>query len=122
MIAIANVIPKLQTAKDVVRQISKKSRFRKPFDCQHVQASESLVATTRQRIYHNFSSLWAKLSWEISLLVICEIWGVFHNTMTAADKYSLRNIDNLRSRFNGSYLKNEKRFLNLFFAAFLKFT
>ena len=108
MIAIANVIPKLQTAKDVVRQISKKSRFRKPFDSQHVKASESLVASTRQRFYHNFSSLWAKLSWEISLLVICEIWGVFVNTLTLDDKYPPRNCENLRLPIQMQFYKKRK--------------
>ena len=34
MTLIAYVFPKLQNAKDVVKQISKKSRFRRPFDKQ----------------------------------------------------------------------------------------
>ena len=35
------------------------------------------------------------MSWEISLLVICEILGLFVNTSTADKKYSPRNNGNL---------------------------
>ena len=37
MIAVANVFPKLQTEKILVRPLSKNYRFRKPFDSQHVK-------------------------------------------------------------------------------------
>ena len=43
MIVIANVFRKLQTVKDLVRPLSKKSRFRTPFDSQHVKGSQTLV-------------------------------------------------------------------------------
>ena len=35
MIVIANVFPKLQTMKDLVRQLSENRRFRTLFDSQH---------------------------------------------------------------------------------------
>ena len=73
MTLIAYLFPKLQTAKDGVRQTSKKHRFRTHFDSQHVKGSESLVKSAWQHFYHNFSSLWAKRTWKMSLLVICEI-------------------------------------------------
>ena len=40
MIVIANVFPKLQTVKILVRPLSKKRRFRTRFDSEHVKASQ----------------------------------------------------------------------------------
>ena len=60
MTSMAYAFRKLQTAKDVVRQISKNTHFASLFNSQHVKASESLVKSARQRFYHNFSSLWVK--------------------------------------------------------------
>ena len=42
MIAIANVFPKLQTVKILVRPHSKKRCFRTHFDSEHVRASQTL--------------------------------------------------------------------------------
>ena len=43
MIVIATLFRKLQIVKDLVRPLSKKHRFRTPFDSQHVKGSETLV-------------------------------------------------------------------------------
>ena len=43
MTLIADVFPKLQNAKDVVRQMSKKSCFRRPFDKKHGKRSQPLL-------------------------------------------------------------------------------
>ena len=43
MIVIATLFRKLQTVKDLVRPLSKKHRFRAPFDSQHVKGSHTLV-------------------------------------------------------------------------------
>ena len=43
MSLIAYVFPKLETAKDVVSEMSKKQRFRAPFDSQHPKGCETLV-------------------------------------------------------------------------------
>ena len=43
MIVIANVLPRLQTVKILVRPLSKMRRFRKRFDSQHVKALQILV-------------------------------------------------------------------------------
>ena len=42
MTLVAYVCPKLQTAKDLVRPMSKKCCFRTPFDNQLVKGSETL--------------------------------------------------------------------------------
>ena len=137
MTLIAYVFPKLETAEDVVGQRSKKPRFRTPFDSQQAKGYQKLLESRRQHFCHIFSSLkWKlslkmsllviceilglfvkgyqkllesrrqhfchifsslkwKLSLKMSLLVICEILGLFVNTLTANDKYSLRNSKNL---------------------------
>ena len=43
MILIANVFPKLQTMKILVRPLSKKPHFRRRFDSQRVETSEIVV-------------------------------------------------------------------------------
>ena len=43
MIVIPTFFRKLQTVKDLVRPLSKKHRFRNPFDSQLVQGSQTLV-------------------------------------------------------------------------------
>ena len=43
MVVIANVIPKLQNVKDLVRRLYKKSRFRTTFDSRNVKACPTLV-------------------------------------------------------------------------------
>ena len=48
MIAIAYVIPKLQTVKDLVRQISKKPRFGTLFHSQNVERYQTLLESARQ--------------------------------------------------------------------------
>ena len=53
---IANVFPKLLTVKILVRPLSKKRRFRKRFDRQHVKVSQILSKSPRQPIYHVCSS------------------------------------------------------------------
>ena len=52
MTIIAYVFPKLQTAKYVVRQMSKKSCFRRPFDKQNGKWSQTLMKSVRQHLYH----------------------------------------------------------------------
>ena len=87
MTLITYVFQKIRTAKDAVRQMSKKPRFRTLSDSQHVKWSQTLVISVRQHFYHICSSLWAKLIWKVSFLVICDILGHFVKILTAGDKY-----------------------------------
>ena len=57
MALIANVFANLQTAKNLARSMSKKCRFRKPLESQHVKVSEALLKSARQHFSHNLSSL-----------------------------------------------------------------
>ena len=50
----AYAFPKLQTAKDAVRQISNKPYFRTLSDSQHVNVSQILVESALQQFYQIF--------------------------------------------------------------------
>ena len=43
MTFIADLFPKLRTAKNVVRYLSRKSRFKGPFDRQHGKRAQTLL-------------------------------------------------------------------------------
>ena len=70
---IAYVFPKLRTANNMVRQMSKNSCFRTPFGKQHGKRLQTLLKSARQHLYHIYCSLGRKLSWKKYLLVICKI-------------------------------------------------
>ena len=46
MIAIGTFFRKLRTVKDLVRPLSKRCRFRTPFDIQHVKGSQTVVKSS----------------------------------------------------------------------------
>ena len=94
-IAIANLFPKLQTVKILVRPLSKKHRFRTRFGSQHVKASQIVPKSPWDRFNHVFSSFSAKLIWKVSPLMLGEILGVFVNTLTDDDKYRVQDCENL---------------------------
>ena len=71
-------------------------RFRKSFESQRANTSETLLKSAWQHLYHIFQSFWEILSCMMSLVVICESLGLFVNTLTADDKYFLCNRENLR--------------------------
>ena len=52
MTLIADLFPKLRTPKNVVRYMSKKSRFKRPFDRQHGTRVETLLKSERQHRYN----------------------------------------------------------------------
>ena len=54
MTLIANIFPKLPTPKNLVRYLSKKFRFRGPFDKQHGKRVETLLKSERQHFYHMY--------------------------------------------------------------------
>ena len=75
--------------------MSKKPRFRILFNSQHAKGSQTLLKSAREHFYYISVTLLEKWSWKMSPLVISEILGLFVNTLTAYDKYSLRNDQNL---------------------------
>ena len=52
MTFIAHLFPKLRTPKNVVRYLSKKSRFKGPFDKQHGKRVQTLLPSEPQHRYH----------------------------------------------------------------------
>ena len=57
MIVIANVLPILQTAKNLFRPLSKKRLFKTSIDSQQVKEFQIFVKSARDHLYHIFSSL-----------------------------------------------------------------
>ena len=51
MTFIADLFPKLRTPKNVVRYLSKKSRFQGPFDRQHGKRVQTLLRSEPQHRY-----------------------------------------------------------------------
>ena len=119
MILIAYLFPKLPSAKEVLRQMSKMSCFRKPFDKRHSKGSETVLKSAQLDFYHIHWSLQRRLSWKKSLLVICKILGLSVNTLTAGEKYSLPNCHKLTQPIQ-MQLSKKKIFFQFLFA-FLKF-
>ena len=54
------------------------------------------------------------MSWKKSLLVISKILGMFINTLTADEKYSVPKKDNLTQPIQMQLSKKQNVFLNLF--------
>ena len=52
MTLIAELFPKLRTPENLVRYMSKKSRFQKPFDKQHGKLVQTLLRSGQQHCYH----------------------------------------------------------------------
>ena len=114
MIVIANVFPKLQTVKILVRALSKKGRFTKRFDNQHVKVSKILAKSPSQQFYRVFSSFWRKLVWKMSPLVLVEILGVFVDILTADCKYPVQYCENLQLLIQMQLSEKPKTFCELF--------
>ena len=57
MTLLADVFLNLETPKNAVRQMSKKSCFRVPFNNQHGNWAETMLKYERQHLYHIYGSL-----------------------------------------------------------------
>ena len=115
---IADLFPKLWTAKNVIRYMSKKPRFRTPFDSQHAEGSGTLLKSAAQHFYNISILLPKKWSWKMSHLVISEILGLFVNTLNPDNKYSLRISENLWQTIK-MQLSNKQKIFPGFFAPFM---
>ena len=118
---IANVLPKLQTVKILVRPLSKKRRFRRLFDRQYVKVPQILAKSQWQPIYRVCSSFWGKLVWKMSPLLLGEILGVFADTLPADAKYPVKYYENLRLPIQMILCEKRKPF-SQFFLSFLEST
>ena len=117
---IADVFLNLENRKEVFREMSKKSRFRGTFDKWDGKRAETLLKSERQPLYQIYSSLWRILELKKSLWAICKVWGLFVNSLTADDKYSLLNRGNLLQDFE-MHLSQKRKIFCWFFFTFSKF-
>ena len=101
---MADSFRKLRTSKDVVRKMPKKLHFRTSFDSQHNKGCQTLLKSARQYLYHVFPSLSEIWSQKMSLLLISKIFGLFASTLTADDKYSPPNSENLGQAIQIQYI------------------
>ena len=79
-----------------------------------------MLKSARHRYYPPFSSIRGKLSWKKSPSVWYEILRLFVNALTADDKYSGSNMQNLPQQFQMQLSQKQKTFSG-FFIPFLKF-
>ena len=121
MTLIADVFAKLWIPKNVGRLLSKKSHFRRPFDKQHCKSDQTLLKSEQENLWHISWSIWRQLISKECLLVICKVLRLFVNTLTADDKYSVLNRDNLMQPIQ-ILLSHKQKAFSEFFAVFLKYT
>ena len=98
MTVIANVFPKFLTDKDLVKKLSQNCRFRKSFDSQHVEVSQTLVKAAWEIFYHILWLLWEETNWKISPLLNFETLLVLVNTLTADKDYPLGHSGDFQFR------------------------
>ena len=99
--------------------MSIKSRFKGSFKKQHGKCAQTLLKFAWQNLYHIYWSLWRQLTFKKFLLVICKIWRLFPNTLSADGKYSLLNRDNLMPQIHMQVCRKRKTF-SQFVSPFLK--
>ena len=112
MTLIAFLFVRLRPAKNVVRCMCKKSRFRLPFKNEHGERVSTLFKSQRQHLQHIYCSRGRQFRCKKSLLVICQRLRLFVNTMTAFSKCSLPNIDNLMQPLHVQLWQKLKTFSN----------
>ena len=111
--------PSLIISEIIDAETCKGSCFRTPFANERVNWFKTLLKSERHRYYPLFSSIRGKLSWKKTLSVWYEILRLFVNALTADDKYSDSNMQNLPQQFQTPLSHTQKTF-SLFFIAFLK--
>ena len=92
---IAYLFLRLRPGKIMVRYMCKRSRLRLPFLKKHGKLVSNPFKFERQHLHHIYWSRGRKLSCEKFLLVTWKSLRLFVNTMSAVDKCSLPNRDNL---------------------------
>ena len=95
MTLIAYLFLRVRPAKNVVTYMCKKSPLRLPVQKEHSKRLSTLFKSDGQHLHHIYWSTGRKFSCKNSILVIRKTLRLFVNTMSAVDKYSLANRDNL---------------------------
>ena len=89
------------------------------FTNERVNGLLTLLKLARHHYYSLFLLIRGKLSCKKSFLGWCEILRLFVNALTADDKYSGSNMQNLLQQFQAPLSQKQKTF-SWFFIAFLK--
>ena len=95
MALLAYLFLRLRPAKNVVRYMCKKSRFRLPFQKEHGKRVSTLLKFEQQHLYDIYWASGRQFSCKKSLLVRWKNLRLFVNTMGAVDKCCLPVRDNL---------------------------
>ena len=119
MTLIAYLFLRLRSAKNVVRSMSKKSRFGLAFQKEHGKRVSTLFEFERQQLHHIYWSTRRQFTCKKSLLLICKSLRPFVNTRSAVDKCSLPNRGNLMKPIHMQLSQKLKTFSE-FFPAFSK--
>ena len=114
MTLIAFLFLRVRPAKNVVRYMCKKSRFRLTIQKEHSKRVSTLFKSDGQILYHIYWYTGRKFSCKNSLLVICKSLRLFVNTVSAVDKLSLPNRDNLMQPIHMQLFQKLRTFLNFF--------
>ena len=93
--------------------MSKNFHFRGSFEKQPGKRAQRHLHSGRQNLY--------QLGWKKYLLVLCKILRLFVNVLSADDKHSLLNKDNLMQPIQMLLSQKQKTF-SQFLSAFLKST
>ena len=104
---------------NVVRQVSKKSIFKRSLNKQHGRCAQALLESVIQNLSHLHLSLPSQWSWEKSLLLTCKFLALLVNTLAADEKYPVLNIENLTLLIQ-MQLSQEQNTFSEFLTAFLK--
>ena len=102
--------------KDVATETTKRSCFRTPFANERVNGFQTLLKSARHYYYPLFSSIRGKLSWKKSPSVWYKILRLFVHALTADDKYSRSNMQNLPQQFQTPFSQKQKTFSGFFIA------
>ena len=116
MMVIAYLFLRLRFAKNVVTYMCKKSCFILPFQKEHGKLVSTLFKFDRRHLHHIYCSTARQFSCKKSLFVICQRLSLFVNTMTAVNKRSLPNKDNLMQPIHMQLSQKLKTFCSFIFA------
>ena len=117
MTLLADVFPKLETPKNLVRPMSKEGIFRGPFEKQHGKRAQPLLKSEQQHrrhIYYHSESNWV---WKVAS-VPWKLLRLLFNTLTVNHKYSLPNRDNLTQPIQILLSEKQKANFQIFFGIF----
>ena len=96
---------------NLIRKMSKKSRFRETFDKQHGKRAQGQLRAEEEHVYQLHWSLPSQLSWKTSHLLTCQIFWLPVNTFAANEKYPVLNRDNLAIPIQMQLSQKQKLFL-----------